>query len=41
MVVGERTRFWIPGPLAYGDVPTRPGTPAGRLVFDIELVGIR
>lgn len=40
MVVGEKTRFWIPGPLAYGDTPTRPGAPAGTLVFDIELLGI-
>ena len=41
MVVGDRVRFWIPGPLAYGDKPTRPGTPAGPLVFDIELISIR
>jgi peptidylprolyl isomerase len=38
MTKGEKTRFWIPGPLAYGDKPTRPGAPAGMLVFDIELV---
>jgi FKBP-type peptidyl-prolyl cis-trans isomerase len=37
MTVGEKTRFWIPGDLAYGDVPKRPGAPAGTLVFDIEL----
>ena len=41
MVVGDRTRFWIPSALAYGDTPERPGTPAGPLVFDIELVSIR
>ena len=41
MTVGERTRFWIPGKLAYGDVPERPGAPAGMLVFDIELLGIK
>jgi FKBP-type peptidyl-prolyl cis-trans isomerase len=41
MVVGDRTRFWIPGALAYGDSPTRPGTPAGPLVFDVELIAIR
>lgn len=40
MVEGEKTRFWIPGPLAYGDKPTRPGAPAGTLVFDIELLSI-
>lgn len=37
MVEGEKTRFWIPGKLAYGDTPTRPGAPAGMLVFDVEL----
>jgi len=41
MVVGEKTRFWIPGPLAYGDKPQRPGAPAGTLVFDIELLNIQ
>jgi peptidylprolyl isomerase len=40
MVVGEKTRFWIPGKLAYGDKPERPGAPAGMLVFDIELLAI-
>jgi FKBP-type peptidyl-prolyl cis-trans isomerase len=38
MVKGEKTRFWIPGNLAYGDKPTRPGAPSGTLVFDIELI---
>jgi FKBP-type peptidyl-prolyl cis-trans isomerase len=38
MVKGEKRRFWIPGPLAYGDTPTRPGAPAGTLVFDVELL---
>lgn len=37
MVVGERTRFWIPEALAYGG---RPGAPAGMLVFDVELLSI-
>jgi peptidylprolyl isomerase len=41
MVVGDKARFWIPSALAYGDTPTRPGTPAGPLVFDVELLGIR
>jgi FKBP-type peptidyl-prolyl cis-trans isomerase len=41
MVVGDKTRFWIPGKLAYGDQPTRPGAPAGMLVFDIELLAIK
>ncbi len=41
MVVGEKTRFWIPGALAYGDKPTRPGAPSGMLVFDIELISFK
>jgi len=38
MVKGEKTRFWIPGKLAYGDEPKRPGAPSGQLTFDIELI---
>lgn len=41
MVVGEKRRFWIPGSLAYGDKPMRPGAPAGTLVFDVELISIK
>lgn len=37
MVVGEKTRFWIPEDLAYAG---KPGKPAGMLVFDVELVSI-
>lgn len=40
MVEGEKRRFWIPGKLAYGDTPSRPGAPAGTLVFDVELIKI-
>jgi peptidylprolyl isomerase len=40
MVVGEKTRFWIPGNLAYDNSP-RPGAPKGTLVFDIELISIK
>ena len=40
MVIGEKTRFWIPGKLAYGEKPSRPGFPYGTLVFDVELIGI-
>ncbi len=36
MVAGEKRRFWVPSRLAYGD----RGTPAGDLVFDIELFGM-
>jgi FKBP-type peptidyl-prolyl cis-trans isomerase len=41
MVVGDKARFWIPSALAYGDVPERAGTPAGPLVFDVELLAIQ
>lgn len=37
MVVGEKTRFWIPEELAYKG---RPNAPQGMLVFDVELLGI-
>ncbi len=40
MVEGEKARFWIPGNLAYGDTPKRPGAPSGQLTFDIELIKI-
>ena len=39
MVEGEKTRFWIPAGLAYGENP-RPGAPRGMLVFDVELLKI-
>lgn len=38
MVVGEKTRFWIPVDLAYQN---RPGKPAGMLVFDVELLEVK
>jgi peptidylprolyl isomerase len=41
MVAGDKTRFWIPSALAYGDSPAQQGTPAGPLVFDIELISIK
>jgi FKBP-type peptidyl-prolyl cis-trans isomerase len=37
MVVGEKRRFWIPGNLAYDNIPD-PTAPKGMLVFDIELI---
>jgi peptidylprolyl isomerase len=40
MQIGEKRRFWIPSKLAYGDNPAG-GRPAGMLVFDIELIGIK
>jgi FKBP-type peptidyl-prolyl cis-trans isomerase len=41
MTIGEKRRFWIPGNLAYGETPRRPGAPAGTLVFDVELLEIK
>jgi len=40
MVPGEKSRFWIPAALAYGEQP-RGGAPGGMLVFDIELIAIK
>ncbi|MEM7157251.1 MAG: FKBP-type peptidyl-prolyl cis-trans isomerase [Myxococcota bacterium] len=37
MVVGDKTRMWIPEDLAYKG---QPGKPAGMLVFDVELIEI-
>jgi peptidylprolyl isomerase len=43
MKVGDKTRFWIPGNLAYDDPsrPSRPGVPHGTLVFDVELLDVK
>jgi FKBP-type peptidyl-prolyl cis-trans isomerase len=38
MVVGEKTRFWIPAHLAYAG---QAGRPQGMLVFDVELFSIQ
>ena len=38
MVEGEKTRFWIPAKLAYGN---ERGKPQGMLVFDVELIKIK
>lgn len=40
MVLGEKRRFWIPGPLGYDNID-RPGSPKGMLVFEIELLDIK
>jgi FKBP-type peptidyl-prolyl cis-trans isomerase len=40
MVIGEKRRFWIPGNLAYDNIP-RPDAPKGMLVFDIELLEVK
>lgn len=38
MVVGEKTRFWIPESIAYKG---QQGSPRGMLVFDVELINFR
>ena len=38
MTVGEKTRFWIPSKLAYGNDRSKP---QGMLVFDVELLEIK
>jgi peptidylprolyl isomerase len=38
MTVGEKTRFWIPAKLAYGN---EKGKPQGMLVFDVELLEVK
>jgi hypothetical protein len=40
MTEGEQRRFWIPADLAYGDPASRPGAPAGMLVFDLHLLEV-
>ncbi len=39
MSVGEKTRFWIPASLAYGE-QAGGGRPSGQLTFDVELLAI-
>jgi peptidylprolyl isomerase len=38
MTAGERTRFWIPAHLAYGNDRSKP---QGMLVFDVELIEVK
>jgi FKBP-type peptidyl-prolyl cis-trans isomerase len=40
MVEGEKRRFWIPGPLAYGDTPIG-GLLSGQFTFDVELLSFK
>ena len=40
MTVGEKTRFWIPADLAYGNDGTN-GKPTGTLIFDVELIAFK
>lgn len=40
MVVGEKTRFFIPSNLAYGNRAMGKIEPGSVLIFDVELLGI-
>jgi peptidylprolyl isomerase len=40
MVVGEKTRLFIPSELAYGDRAAGTIGPGSTLIFDVELLGI-
>lgn len=40
MVVGEKTRFFIPGDLAYGKRGAGTIPPGSTLIFDVELLSI-
>ena len=41
MVVGEKTRFFIPAKLAYGDSSAGKISPGSLLIFDVELLAIK
>ena len=40
MVVGEKTRFYIPSNLGYGNKPAGKIGPGALLIFDVELLAI-
>lgn len=40
MVIGEKTRFFIPSSLAYGNRTAGKIKPGSTLIFDVELIGI-
>ena len=40
MVVGEKTRFFIPANLAYGNRSSGKISGGSLLIFDVELLGI-
>lgn len=41
MVAGEKTRFWIPAALAFGEEPANSFDPKGDLVYEIELLSVQ
>ena len=40
MVVGDRRRIWVPGPLAYGKRTNFVNAPKGDMTFEVELLHI-
>jgi FKBP-type peptidyl-prolyl cis-trans isomerase/outer membrane protein assembly factor BamB len=40
MVAGEKTRFWIPANLAFGEKPANRFDPPGDLLYEIELLSV-
>lgn len=41
MVAGEKTRFWIPATLAFGEHPANRFNPPGDLLYEIELLSVQ
>jgi peptidylprolyl isomerase len=41
MVAGEKTRFWIPAALAFGEHPANRFNPRGDLLYEIELLSVQ
>jgi FKBP-type peptidyl-prolyl cis-trans isomerase/outer membrane protein assembly factor BamB len=41
MVAGEKTRFWIPATLAFGEQPANRFNPPGDLLYEIELLSVQ
>jgi peptidylprolyl isomerase len=41
MVAGEKTRFWIPANLGFGDKPANRFNPPGDLLYEIELLSVQ